>query len=149
MAVASEQLVCRSCFVPYGLVGVRERGPGPGATRREAGIAAASPQGIRLEFDGGTVEVVAGEQVVLGRGAGDDPRLEFLSDETRFDHLSWTHATVRVDPEGAAWVRDENSMNHTYLGERALAPGQWQPLRVGDPLRLASDVRVRVRGLRA
>ncbi|MFD6414815.1 FHA domain-containing protein [Streptomyces sp. NPDC060194] len=129
VAAADGQLVCRACYTPYALLAPERR------------------RGVRLEFDGGCVEIAAGEQVVLGRAGGGDPRLGFLADETRYDHLSRAHATVRVDDEGRAWVRDEHSTNRTYLHDRELAPGEWLPLRVGDPLRLASDVRVRIRGL--
>lgn len=163
------QLVCHGCFTPYALLTDRQpepprqerRTPAPPPSppsppsprvpaetvREESG--ARRPAGLRIELAGGVVEVRPGGSVTLGRDARHDPRIAFLADETRLGHLSGRHATVRVDADGTAWVRDEGSTNHTYLDGRELPPGEWTRLRPGDALRLTSSLPVTLRLLGA
>ncbi|MFI8322579.1 FHA domain-containing protein [Streptomyces sp. NPDC085529] len=156
------QLVCHGCFTPYVLLTDRQPEPPrqeprtpappsppvPAETGREEPWAL-RPAGLRIELAGGVVEVRPGGSVTLGRDARHDPRIAFLADETRLGHLSARHATVRVDVDGTAWVRDEGSTNHTYLDGRQLPSGQWTRLRPGHALRLTSSLPVTLRFLGA
>ncbi|MFM9588836.1 FHA domain-containing protein [Streptomyces scabiei] len=65
-----------------------------------------------------------------------------------YGNLSRRHASVRVDADGRAWIRDEGSMNGTYVEERRIVSGQWVSLRVGDRIRFAADVWALVRAMK-
>jgi hypothetical protein len=94
-----------------------------------------------LHFDFGVVRLRKGDEMVLGRAA-DQPVVRELS---KYDNVSRLHATVGVDDDGVAWIRDERSTNHTFVDDRQLAPGVVTPLGDGARVRLASNVRAVVR----
>jgi hypothetical protein len=96
----------------------------------------------RLSFDTGEVEVRPGQEVVLGRGPQHTVSAPRLS---RYDNVSRTHATVGVNPDGSAWLRDEHSANGTWVDEVPVPQGQTRPLHDGSVIRLASNVTARVR----
>ncbi|MGC0404852.1 hypothetical protein RKD27_007496 [Streptomyces sp. SAI-126] len=98
---------------------------------------------LELRFPGGSIVVRSGREVVLGR----DPQLCPVA-ATRlaeYDNVSRRHATVGLDPDGTCWVRDEGSVNGTFVDGRELEPGERGALHDGARLRLASDVVAHVR----
>jgi hypothetical protein len=97
---------------------------------------------LRVMFTTGDVECAAGEQVPLGRDQAQSRVAETFS---RFDNVSRRHATIGLDDDGRAWVRDERSTNGTFVNDRRLEAGQQLSLSDGDRLRLAADVTGRVR----
>ena len=92
---------------------------------------------LRLSFPTGELKVMAGQQLILGRDAGQSPA---ASTFTQYDNVSRKHATVWVDPGGVAKVRDERSTNGTFVNGERLSPGVEAFLQDGDSLRLAADV---------
>src|SRR5688572_14790279 len=66
---------------------------------------------------------------------GRDPACQVVLNDPRVSRL---HATVWVQ-EGAAFVRDENSSNGTYLNGQRLPPGT-AALKVGDALEIGGSV---------
>ena len=110
-------------------------GVDPYATVRERGDAK-----LTVTFDFGAVELSVGQEVLLGRDASDQ-RLASLHGK---DNVSRRHATIGLTPRGA-WVRDEKSMNGTFVDGQRLAAGETAELAEGAELRLASDVLASVR----
>jgi hypothetical protein len=96
---------------------------------------------LTLNFPGGEVTVGAGQAVQLGRDPASSPVATVFADR---DNVSRLHATVGVDTEGA-WVRDERSLNGTYVNDVPAPPGTRIALADGDTLRLAADVTATVR----
>jgi len=96
---------------------------------------------VRLSFPGGEVTVDATQAVPLGRDPASSPVARLFADR---DNISRLHATVGVDENGA-WVRDENSLNGTYVNDVPVPPGSRMGLTEGDTLRLAADVTATVR----
>ena len=92
---------------------------------------------LRLSFPTGELKVVPGQQLILGRDAGQSPA---ASTFTQYDNVSRKHATVWLDPAGVAKVRDERSTNGTFVNGERLSPGVEAFLQDGDSLRLAADV---------
>jgi len=92
---------------------------------------------LRLTFPTGELKVSAGQQLILGRDAGQSPAAATF---TQYDNVSRKHATVWVDQGGVAKVRDERSTNGTFVNGERLSPGVEAFLQDGDSLRLAADV---------
>ena len=92
---------------------------------------------LRLSFPTGNVEVPAGTTVLLGR----DPAESLVAAAfAEFENVSRRHATVTVDDDGHASIRDENSTNGTFVNGDRVLPGTSVRLADGDVLRLAADV---------
>jgi hypothetical protein len=51
------------------------------------------------------------------------------------NYISHRHAQI-TDKDGTYYVEDLGSANHTYVNDKRLSPGQSEPLRDGDRLRL-------------
>lgn len=101
-----------------------------------------TPSGsVRLSFPGGEVRIGAAQAVPLGRDPASSPVAGLFADR---DNISRVHATVGVD-EGGVWVRDERSLNGTYVNDVPIPPGSRIGLTDGDTLRLAADVTAIVR----
>ncbi|MBP2049650.1 pSer/pThr/pTyr-binding forkhead associated (FHA) protein [Streptomyces griseochromogenes] len=128
------QLVCRSCLTPLSLTAGPVHGQAGTPTVREQHV-----RGLRLEFGAGVVRVPVGGRVLLGRR---DEGSSMVLNAHR--NLSRTHATVGVDEDGTAWIRDEDSTNGTFLDDRRLTPHARTTFRPGARLRLAKDVEARV-----
>ncbi|MGH3931826.1 MAG: FHA domain-containing protein, partial [Pseudonocardiaceae bacterium] len=96
---------------------------------------------VRLSFPSGEVTIDATQAVPLGRDPASSPVAGLFADR---DNISRLHATVGVDAHGA-WVRDENSLNGTYVNDVPVPPGSRIGLTEGDTLRLAADVTATVR----
>jgi hypothetical protein len=92
---------------------------------------------VVLEPEAYAIEVCRGDQVVLGRALDISPHAGYLR---RFDDVSRRHATLRVDAEGHAFVRDEYSTNWTVRNGARIVPGDERPLHDGDRLRFGSSV---------
>ncbi|WP_164875149.1 FHA domain-containing protein [Streptomyces sp. SS] len=101
------------------------------ATRRDAVGAV-----LRIRLDKEEFAVASGNTLLLGRDASAYRTGELLE---RYDNVSRRHATVGVEADGTAWVRDEHSTNGTFVNAAPLRPGVRAPLRDGDTLRLAAD----------
>ncbi|MFI0486621.1 FHA domain-containing protein [Actinomadura sp. 9N215] len=100
------------------------------------------PAVLVLRFAGGeTVEVERDGTVLLGRALA-SPAEKALRDSGR---VSREHATAGVDGEGRAWVRDERSLNGTFVNGEEVTPGVPRPLRDGDKVRLGDRETVAVR----
>ncbi|MFI1978772.1 FHA domain-containing protein [Streptomyces wedmorensis] len=80
--------------------------------------------------------MTSGNTLLLGRDASAYRTGKLLE---RYDNVSRRHATVGVEADGTAWVRDEHSTNGTFVNAAPLRPGVRAPLRDGDTLRLAAD----------
>ncbi|MGW4891969.1 FHA domain-containing protein [Kitasatospora sp. NPDC004240] len=111
--------------------GSEERAPDVHATRRDAPTVV-----LRIRF--GTVErtVTPGSTLLLGRAPAAHTTRGLLE---RYDNVSRQHATVGLEPDGTAWVRDEHSTNGTFVNGGPVSAGARTPLRDGDVLRLAAD----------
>jgi hypothetical protein len=123
-------LVCLVCMAE--LPGSDAR---PGEVTESPRVTSSSPWELRFDF--GVVRLRKGDEMVLGREA-DQPVVRELS---KYDNVSRLHATVGVDDDGVAWIRDERSTNHTFVDDRRLDPGVVTPLDDGARVRLASNVR--------
>lgn len=96
---------------------------------------------VRLSFPDGDVTVGPANTVKLGR----DPATSAVATLfTERGNISRLHATVGVDEDGA-WVRDERSLNGTFVNDVPVPPGTRIGLADGDLLRLAADVVATVR----
>lgn len=96
---------------------------------------------VRLSFPDGEVTVGTAQSVKLGRDPASSPVAGLFTDRGNVSRL---HATVGVDEEGA-WVRDERSLNGTFVNDVPVPPGTRIGLTDGDTLRLAADVAATVR----
>jgi hypothetical protein len=118
-------LVCVDCLEPL--------------TPRSSG--ATAPATLRLLFTGRPVEIPQPGIMLLGR----DPQLCPVA--TLFashDNISRQHASVGVDSDGTAWVRDEHSTNGTFVNNKPVPRGHTTPLTDGDQLRMGSDVTAKI-----
>jgi ribosomal protein L37E len=92
---------------------------------------------MRISFPTGNVDIPAGTSLLLGR----DPAESLVAAAfARFDNVSRRHATVQVDDDGHATIRDENSTNGTFVNDDRVLPGVEVRLVDGDRVRLAADV---------
>jgi pSer/pThr/pTyr-binding forkhead associated (FHA) protein len=92
---------------------------------------------LRLAFPTGNVEVPAGTSLLLGR----DPAESLVAAAfSAYENVSRRHATVTMDDEGHASIRDENSTNGTFVNGDRVLPGTAVRLADGDVVRLAADV---------
>jgi hypothetical protein len=127
--------ICPSCMGSLTATTV----PGAYATRREG-----STGRLLLRIGSSDVTVPYGQTVPLGRDAAQSPVAGTLAP---YDNVSRLHATVGMDADGGAWIRDEKSTNGTYVDGRKLRPGEATPLTAGSAVRLAADVAIEVRVL--
>ena len=96
-----------------------------------------SPVVLRLSFPTGNVDVPAGTSLVLGRDPGESLVAAAFA---RYENVSRRHATVTMDDDGHASIRDENSTNGTFVNGDRVLPGVAVRLADGDVVRLAADV---------
>ncbi|MFJ8755102.1 FHA domain-containing protein [Streptomyces sp. NPDC102441] len=108
-----------------------ERAPDPGSTRRDVPSAL-----LRIRFGAVERTVTPGSTLLLGRDPAAHTTRGLLNP---YDNVSRQHATVGLEPDGTAWVRDEHSTNGTFVNSSPAAAGARTPLRDGDVLRLAAD----------
>ena len=91
---------------------------------------------LRISFDGGQVEVRPGERVLLGRDDEYSPHAELFVPHAG---VSRRHATVGLEPDGRAWIRDEYASNQTKVNGDPLVPGGEQDLADENMIRLCVD----------
>ncbi|GGV04188.1 hypothetical protein GCM10010275_49480 [Streptomyces litmocidini] len=101
------------------------------ATRRDLPTAV-----LRIRFGAVERTVTPGGTLLLGRAPAARTTRGLLA---RHDNVSRRHATVGLEPDGTAWVRDEHSTNGTFVNDGPVGAGVRTPLRDGDVLRLAAD----------
>lgn len=99
------------------------------------------PEPLRLSFSDGDVTVAPAHSMKLGRDPAMSPVAKLFTERGNVSRL---HATVGVDEDGP-WVRDERSLNGTYVNDVPVPPATRFGLSDGDKLRLAADVVATVR----
>jgi pSer/pThr/pTyr-binding forkhead associated (FHA) protein len=92
---------------------------------------------LRLAFPTGNVEVPAGTSLLLGRDPAESLVAAAFAD---YENVSRRHATVTMDDDGHASIRDEHSTNGTFVNGDRVLPGIEVRLADGDVVRLAADV---------
>jgi FHA domain/Double zinc ribbon len=115
-----DNLVCVSCLRPLS--------KNPSAQVR-----------LRLRLPAGERVLFPGDDLVLGRDPAVSPVAAGIAD---YDNVSRRHATIGLDSDGRAWVRDEGSTNGTWRNGAPVLPGARIPLADGDVLQLAADLKV-------
>jgi pSer/pThr/pTyr-binding forkhead associated (FHA) protein len=77
-------------------------------------------------------------QIVVGREdpvSGNFPEID-LTDHGGYDGgVGRTHARIYVQG-GQFYIEDLQSVNHTFVNQKQVMPGQTQPLNNGDEIRL-------------
>lgn len=79
--------------------------------------------------------VRGGEPVLLGRDNSSLP-----TGLPKIAQVSRQHASIGVHPSGRVWIRDEGSLNHTYVNKKEIPPGTKVTLNPGDQVRLANAI---------
>ncbi|WIX92518.1 FHA domain-containing protein [Amycolatopsis sp. DG1A-15b] len=96
-------------------------------------------QPARVLFPWGPVEIDR-DEVWIGRS----PECGAIAAQLdRYDNVGRLHAVFLRGEDGIS-VRDQSSMNGTYVNERRLEPGSSRRLRHGDVVRFAADLRATV-----
>jgi hypothetical protein len=141
--VKPDDLICFTCGANLPRPGARDDdAPAPATVmqeylrpdQRSRSISAAV---LRLAFPTGNVEVPAGTSLLLGR----DPAESLVAAAfAQYENVSRRHATVTVDDDGHASIRDEHSTNGTFVNGDRVLPGIAVRLADGDVVRLAADV---------
>jgi hypothetical protein len=140
--VMPEDLICFKCGANLPRLQSSDETPAPTTVmqeylRPEHRPATISPAVLRLSFPTGNVEVPAGTSLLLGR----DPAESLVAAAfAAYENVSRRHATVIVDDDGHASIRDENSTNGTFVNGDRVLPGIAVRLADGDVVRLAADV---------
>jgi pSer/pThr/pTyr-binding forkhead associated (FHA) protein len=137
-------LICFTCGANLPRPGGRDDDTPPPTTVMQEylrpdqrGTGSISATVLRLAFPTGNVDVPAGTSLLLGR----DPAESLVAAAfAQYENVSRRHATVMVDDDGHASVRDENSTNGTFVNGDRVLPGVAVRLADGDVLRLAADV---------
>ena len=114
--------------------------PDPAATRC---IQCAKPliqSALTIEFTGGHVTVATGEHAFLGRAASESPHSQLFA---TYANVSRLHATIGMD-RGGAWIRDEESLNGTFVNDALITELERHPLADGDRVRLGATATGRV-----
>ncbi|GLY47437.1 FHA domain-containing protein [Lentzea sp. NBRC 102530] len=110
-------------------------------TTGETPAAAEPAEALTLRFLGRLIEIPP-EGVEIGRETGPLASVPGMAELTQVSRL---HATI-YPLNGRLYVRDEDSVNHTYLdGRRVTVPRR---LEAGQVLRLGLDVELQVEGVR-
>ncbi|HXW43726.1 MAG TPA: FHA domain-containing protein [Streptosporangiaceae bacterium] len=140
--VKPTDLICFTCGANLPRLAAEDETPAPTTVMQEylrpehrsSGISAAV---LRLSFPTGNVEVPAGTSLLLGR----DPAESLVAAAfASYVNVSRRHATVTMDDDGHASIRDENSTNGTFVNGDRVLPGINVRLADGDVVRLAADV---------
>ncbi|MFE2559909.1 FHA domain-containing protein [Streptomyces sp. NPDC059352] len=114
----------------------RTAGSGEGAVDVQATRRDVPTTVLRIRFGAVERTVTPGSTLLLGRAPAAHTTRALLE---RYDNVSRQHATVGLEPDGTAWVRDEHSTNGTFVNSSPISAGARTPLRDGDVLRLAAD----------
>ncbi|MCX4094940.1 FHA domain-containing protein [Nocardia sp. alder85J] len=81
------------------------------------------------------LRLTPGQQYVLGRG-----RETFFP--TTNEYVSNRHAVITVNDAGRVFIRDENSMNGTFVDGKQLAAGNWVRVYDGQSLMLSRNLEI-------
>lgn len=144
--VKPDDLICFTCGANLPRPGQADDTPAPATVMQEylkpdRRTGQISPAVLRLAFPTGNVDVPAGTSLLLGR----DPAASLVAAAfAECENVSRRHATVIVDDEGHASIRDENSTNGTFVNGDRVLPGVAVRLADGDVVRLAADVSAEV-----
>ena len=145
--VHADDLICFTCGANLPRMRARDEDAPPANTvmqeylrprERDSSI---SGTVLRLSFPSGNVEVPAGTTLLLGRDPAESLVAAAFAD---CENVSRRHATVTVDDDGRATIRDENSTNGTFVNGDRVLPGIAVRLADGDIVRLAADVSAEV-----
>lgn len=109
--------------------------PPPAATTRDTVERTAT-----VDFPWGPVDVGASE-VWIGRA---DECGALVARLRQYDNISRRHAVLWCR-DGALFVRDQDSMNGTFVNSRRINPNEPYPLHDGDQVRFAADLSAVVR----
>jgi hypothetical protein len=102
-----------------------------------------TPPALLLRFeDGGQLTLDPGEQVLLGRDEEQSPHACLFAGH---GNVSRRHATVGVDRDGNAWIRDEKTLNGTFVNDAEITSKIPATIADGDTVRLAATLSARVR----
>lgn len=140
--VQPDDLICFTCGANLPRMAAGDEIPAPTTVmqeylRPEDRSRSISPAVLRLSFPTGNVEIPAGTSLLLGR----DPAESLVAAAfARYENVSRRHATVTMDDDGHASIRDENSTNGTFVNGDRVLPGVAVRLADGDVVRLAADV---------
>ncbi|MEU5764076.1 FHA domain-containing protein [Nocardia sp. NPDC047648] len=91
------------------------------------------PDNARLQL-----RLIPGQEYVLGRGDG--ALLEHMAGE----RVSRRHATITVDEQGHVLLRDDNSMNGTFVDGKQLTDGRWVRIYDGQDVMFSRDLELGV-----
>ncbi|WP_039801916.1 FHA domain-containing protein [Nocardia araoensis] len=91
------------------------------------------PDGARIPL-----RLIPGQEYVLGRGNG--ALLETIASEG----VSRRHATMMVDDQGHVLLRDEQSMNGTFIDGKQVIAGRWVRVYDGQDVMLSRDLELGV-----
>jgi hypothetical protein len=137
-------LACVDCLRPFP---APTGPPDPPEQRRDDGPLAGTRRDavtgvrLRLTFSAhgealGEVEVRPEEELLVGR----EPASRCAEILGARENVSRRHAVVGLEGDGAAWVRDEYSMNGTRVNDVPVRPGRQSVLEHGDRLAFGADV---------
>uniref|UniRef100_UPI001C231326 FHA domain-containing protein n=1 Tax=Nocardia alni TaxID=2815723 RepID=UPI001C231326 len=85
------------------------------------------------------LRLMPGEQYELGKAAG--ALLEGVASE----RVSWRHATIKVDSAGHVLLRDNGSLNGTFVDGKQLAADEWARIYDGQTVMLGREFEIGVR----
>jgi hypothetical protein len=101
-----------------------------------------TPPDVTLDFGAaGRISLRRGHSTLLGR---DPDAAEYHAIFAGHLYVSGRHATLGVDDDGRPWIRDERSLNGTYVNGRAVPADRRTYLEDLAEVRLASDLAARV-----
>ncbi len=101
-----------------------------GGTARETGRASVLVAGGPLK---GTTYDLVSEVVTVGRQAENSICIPS-------ERVTRRHCTIRRQPNGHWALKDEGSLNGTFVNERRLPPDTWRELVHGDTVKVAETV---------
>jgi hypothetical protein len=140
--VKPDDLICFTCGANLPRNSAAEDAPAPITVMQEYlkphhRSGSVSSAVLRLAFPTGNVEVPAGTSLLLGRDPAESLVAAAFAD---YENVSRRHATVTMDDDGHASIRDEHSTNGTFVNGDRVLPGIEVRLADGDVVRLAADV---------
>ncbi|MEV6073254.1 FHA domain-containing protein [Nocardia sp. NPDC052001] len=86
------------------------------------------PDGARLPL-----RLIPGQEYVLGRGTG------ALLEHMATDGVSRSHGTIRVDDRGHVFLRDNGSLNGTFIDGKQIVANRWVRVFDGQGLKLGHE----------
>ncbi len=84
------------------------------------------------------LRLIPGQEYVLGRGDGS------LLKDMATDRVSRRHATITVDEQGHVLLRDDHSMNGTFVDGKQMTGGRWMRIYDGQDVMFGRDLELGV-----